>query len=144
MADRVCIDASVALILLLPHDLSYKAKSLWRSWAEKEIEIVAPPLFFAEVTSVLRENVYFARILPEEGEEAFSAYLDLPVKASDPHDLQPQSWTIAKKFSRSKAYDAQYLVIASILGCELWTGDTRLVNAVHLPWVKWIGNCYIG
>lgn len=47
MADRVCIDASLALMLLLPHDLSYKAKSLWRSWAEKEIEIIAPPLFFA-------------------------------------------------------------------------------------------------
>lgn len=127
-------------MLLLPHDLSYKAKSLWRSWAEKEIEIIAPPLFFAEVTSVLRENVYFGRILPEEGERVFSAYLDLPIKASDPHDLQPQSWSIAKKFGRPRAYNTQYLAVASSLGCDFWTADIRLVNAVKLPWVKWIGN----
>jgi predicted nucleic acid-binding protein len=29
-----------------------------------------------------------------------------------------------------------------MLGCELWTADERLYNAVkdELPWVKWLGN----
>lgn len=140
MPDRVCIDASIALMLLLPDSLRYKAKALWDSWDADKIEIIAPPLFFVEVTSVLRENVYFGRILPEEGERALSSYQDLCVKTLELHDLQSQSWSMAKRFNRPKAYDAQYLAVASILECELWPGDIRLVNAVHQPWVKWVGD----
>ncbi len=33
----------------------------------------------------------------------------------------------------------QYLAVAATLGCDLWTGDRRLVNAVNAPWVRWVG-----
>jgi predicted nucleic acid-binding protein len=34
-----------------------------------------------------------------------------------------------------------YAATAEKLGCELWTADQRLVNAVSasLNWVKWLG-----
>jgi hypothetical protein len=36
------------------------------------------------------------------------------------------------------AYDSFYLGLAERLGCELWTADRRLRNAVDLPWVRGI------
>lgn len=140
MAERVCVDASLALMLLLPHDLTPKVEGLWRYWVERDIETVTPPLFFAEVTSVLRESVYFGHILAEEGDDAFSCFMGLAVKGIEPPNLQEQAWELAKRYNRPRAYDAQYLAIASTLGCELWTGDRRLVNAVQVSWLKWVGD----
>ena len=140
MAEQVCVDASLVIMLLLPHDLSAKAKALWQSWAERNTETVTAPLFFAEVTSVLRENVYFGRILVEEGEQAFATFMKFGIKSMEPLDLQPRAWALAKEYNRSRAYDAQYLAVATALGCDLWTADHRLVNAVRVPWLRWIGD----
>ncbi len=40
------------------------------------------------------------------------------------------------------SYDAHYLALAEHLGCEFWTADKRLHNAVHekLPWVRGLGD----
>lgn len=140
MAGQVCVDASIALMLLLPHELSARVESLWRSWIAGNVELVAPPLFFAEVTSVLRESVYFRHIEAAEGEAAFAAFTRLGVKGVSPADLQPRAWALAKAHNRPRAYDAQYLAVAASLGCELWTGDRRLVNAVRAPWIRWAGD----
>lgn len=139
MAAHVCVDASLALMLLLPHELSPQAEAMWRSWLQEGTDLVTAPLFFAEVTSVLRESVYFGRILPEEGDAALDVFLRLGVKGMEPADLQPRAWALAKEHNRPRAYDAQYLAVAASLGCELWTGDRRLVNAVPVPWLKWVG-----
>lgn len=142
MASNVCVDASLALMLLLPHELSSNVEALWRSWIDSETQVVTAPLFFAEVTSVLRESVHFGRILPEEGERAFGNFLKLGVKGIDPADLQQVAWEMAKKYGRLRVYDAQYLAVARTLGCELWTADRRLINAAPVPWLKWIGDCH--
>lgn len=139
MAGQVCVDASLALMLLLPHDLTPQVESLWRTWSQEETDLVAPPLFFAEVTSVLRESVHFGRLDAGEGEMAFSAFMKLEVRSVSPPDLQPRAWALAKEHRRPRAYDAQYLALATSLGCELWTGDRRLVNAIEAPWLKWVG-----
>jgi predicted nucleic acid-binding protein len=126
-------------MLLLPHELTPQVEAMWRSWIREGTEIVTAPLFFAEVTSVLRESVYFGRILPEEGESAFSTFLRLGVRSMDTADLQPRAWALAKEHNRPRAYDTQYLAVAATAGCELWTGDRRLVNAVPVPWLRWVG-----
>jgi len=38
---------------------------------------------------------------------------------------------IATRFGLSTAYDAYYLGLAEILGCELWTADEEFFNAVR-------------
>ncbi len=40
------------------------------------------------------------------------------------------------RLNRAAAYDSFYLALAESLGCELWTADQRLHNAVDLPWVR--------
>jgi predicted nucleic acid-binding protein len=60
---------------------------------------------------------------------------------TDVRSIQASALEFATRFNRPKAYDAQYLALADLLGCELWTADRRLVSAVgdKLPWVRWIG-----
>ncbi len=140
MPGRVCVDASVVLTLLLLDDLTPQAETLWQRWVRDRVERVTAPLFFAEVASVLRERVYHGQLEPELGDAAFSNFMDLPVRSVSPDDLQPQAWSLAKKYNRPKAYDAQYLAVASVLGCDLWTGDRRLVNSINAPWVRWLGD----
>jgi len=94
------------------------------------MEIITAPLFHAEVTSVLREQVYFKRLLPEEGEEAFSAYSEIVVKSSDSPKIQKRAWELAKEFNLPRTYDMQYLAVAELKDCELWTNDKRFVNSL--------------
>ena len=139
MAVLVCADASLALKLISRDELTPQVEGIWRYWRRIGADVVTPPLFFAEVTSVIRASVFFKRILPEFGEQAFSAFLSLEVREENPPDLQSVAWQLAQQYKQPRAYDAQYLAVASILGCELWTADRRLVNAVSAPWVRWVG-----
>jgi predicted nucleic acid-binding protein len=52
-----------------------------------------------------------------------------------------KNWDLAKEFNLPVCYDMQYLAVAELADCELWTLDKRLVNAVHgkNKRVKWIG-----
>ena len=140
MAGQVCVDASVVLMLLLLDKLTPQAQTLWQRWVREEIEPVTAPLFFAEVTSVLREHVYNGHLQTEDGEATFSKFMALAVRSISPQDLQPQAWLLAKKYNRPRAYDTQYLAVANGLGCDLWTADRRLVNSVNAPWVRWLGD----
>lgn len=140
MPGQVCADASLVLMFYLTDPFSPQARALWRSWAAEDVDVVSAPLFFAEVTSVLRTNVYFGRLSIGDGEAAFAACMGLGIRAVDPVDLQPRAWALARQYNRPRAYDAQYLAVAQWLGCELWTGDQRLVNGVQAPWLRWIGS----
>ncbi len=141
MNGSVCIDASLALTWLLAAEQNETANALRRKWDEDGVEIITAPLFHAEVTSVLRQQVYFKRLLPEEGEEAFSAYLEMGVKSIDTPGMQKRAWDLAKKFNLPRTYDMQYLAIAELKDCELWTNDRRLVNLLHgkVSRIKWVG-----
>jgi len=41
--EKVCVDASLVLKLVLAEEYSDKVESLWTEWIEKEIHIFAPP-----------------------------------------------------------------------------------------------------
>ncbi len=135
----VCLDASFIAKLLLPEDGSREARALWERWIRAGEACVGPPLLFAEVTSILRATVYRGRILPAEGETKFSQFRALSLQALEPPELQEQAWALARLYKQSRAYDAQYLAVALLLGCDLWTADHRLANSVNAPWVRVVG-----
>ena len=141
MSDRVCIDASLALTWLLPVEQNEIANALSRKWDEADVEIITAPLFHAEVTAVLREQVYFKRLPPEEGEEASLIYLEMGVRSIDSPEIQKKSWGLAKSFNLPRTYDMQYLAVAELKDCELWTNDKRLINSLQgkVPRIKWVG-----
>jgi predicted nucleic acid-binding protein len=138
MPGQVCIDASFILALLLPDQRTSRTTDMWQNWLKERILCFAPPLFFAEVTSVLREKVYFKELTPEEGDDVFQRFLRLRVANFIPSDLHQRAWELAKRYNLSRAYDPQYLAVAEALDCDLWTADRRLSNNVRTTRIKLI------
>jgi len=131
------------MMWILAEEHSARALQLRDGWFRDDIPLIAPALFKAEVTSVLREQVHRRGLLLEEAEQALDVALSWPIQIVEPTDeLQRKAFDLATRFNRPKAYDAQYLAVARLASCELWTGDERLVNAVagKLPWLKFVGH----
>ena len=140
IASSICVDASLILKLLLPDELNASVTLLFSRWAQNSTTLVSPPLIYAEVPSVLRVAVYFGRISLEEGERAFEAFCELDIAIIKREDLHILAWELAKEHSQPRIYDSMYLAVARSEGCDFWTGDLRLANAVNAPWVKWVGS----
>lgn len=135
MPTVICVDASFVIILLLFEARRAQVLTLMQQWNEEGIQLVVPPLFFAEVTSILRLRVYTRDITPQDGERAFADFLQFTVTTITLPDLQPRAWAFAKQYNLVRAYDAQYLAVADFLGCDFWTADQRLSNSVPVPWL---------
>lgn len=143
MPSAVCVDASLAIKWIFPEDLSDEASYLRRRWRADEVTLVAPQLFPAEVTSIIRERAFRGELSSAQADAVLERALRWPVSLSAPDPtLQRTALEFASRFNHPKAYDAQYLALADLLDCELWTGDRRLVNSLQgaLPWVKWVGD----
>ena len=140
--NNVCVDASLAVAWLFDEEYSENADGLRRQWRDRGIQMLGPALFHAEVTSAIRQHVYFKRMLPEEGEEAFSIYLDIPIRIIDEPKVYRKAWQLAKEFNLPVCYDMQYLAVAELEDCELWTADRRLANSLRgkVNRIKWVGD----
>lgn len=140
--NSVCVDASLAVAWLSYERYTVIANALRHEWHEHSVQMVGPALFHAEVTSAIRQHVYFKRMLPEEGEEAFSIYLDIPIRIIDEPEVYRKAWQLAKEFNLPVCYDMQYLAVAELEDCELWTADRRLANSLRgkVNRIKWVGD----
>lgn len=134
----VCLDASVALKLLVVEGDSARARSLWRSWIAEGIEVVAPGLFVFECASALRRMVVRRDLGEESARSALRLLLDMPVSLRAPDGLVDRAWDLAHELDRPNVYDSFYLALAELLEIECWTADRRLFNAVHAkkPWLR--------
>lgn len=142
MNSQVCVDASLALKLIFVEADSAAAHQLWDAWVNAGVEVVAPPLFAFEGTSVICSKAYRGLVPPEEAELMFKTLHLLDVRLLYPDGLHQRAWELARRFNRPQAYDSHYLALAEMVGLELWTADERLYNAVKdaLPWVKRLGD----
>ena len=48
-----------------------------------------------------------------------------PVQRMDPPNLGAEAWRIAEEMGWGRTYDAEYVALATLLGCRLVTLDTR-------------------
>jgi len=76
-----------------------------------------------------------------EGEEAFRAFVGLGIRKVDYPELHIRAWELARILNQPKAYDVNYLALAELEGCELWTEDKRFYNSAKASFtnVRWIG-----
>ncbi|MBI4282838.1 MAG: type II toxin-antitoxin system VapC family toxin [Chloroflexi bacterium] len=140
MSYQICVDASLAILWLIPTQRTQQAAELLEQWVGAGVDLICPPLFDAEVTSTIRLHVYLKKILPEEGEEAFSGYSALGVRVVTPQGLSQMAWELAKRYHQPRTYDMQYLAVAELEDCDFWTLDRKLVNAVRgNKRIKWVG-----
>jgi predicted nucleic acid-binding protein len=141
VSSKVCVDASLAVKLLVQEPYSNRAASLWQSWIEKDVERIAPAFFPFEVASAIRHKCVRKQLSEEEAEEAFNIFSTLGFTVLMPETLLKQAWDMARELELPTLYDTAYLALAKLCNCEFWTADEVLVNSLQgrLPWVKWIG-----
>jgi len=138
---QICVDASLALKLVLSEPDSDRAELQWQNWLKARLEIVTPFLFIYETSSVLRNRVYRREITQREADEALRLLASLGIVCLHPPAIWQPAWELAGRFNRPTVYDSFYLALSQHQGCPFWTGDRRLYNAVknELRWVHWLG-----
>ena len=110
------IDASVAL----PASASPAGFEVFRD------DLVAPPLLWSEVRSVLHEALWRGDISSEQTARSLEAFARSGVRERRHRRLGETAWRIATDLGYAKTYDAEYLALAELLGCRFVTLDRRL------------------
>jgi len=89
-------------------------------------DLVAPPLLWPEARCAIRQAYWRGVVAPEEAEAARRALGQANVSAREHIDLADEAWRIADELGWTRTYDAEYVALASLLGCRLVTVDGRL------------------
>lgn len=87
---------------------------------------MAPALLWSEASSVIHELRWRREISERLASAAFDALLTAPVTRRTPRRILREAWAIADDRGWAKTYDAEYVALARMLGCPLFTVDDRL------------------
>jgi predicted nucleic acid-binding protein len=139
---RIVVDASVAAKWFLPargETLAEEAFRLLRRYAQGEIRLLVPDLFWAELGNLLWKAVRQGRCTKTTAESALASLKDRKLPTVPTVALLDVAFAIALAFDRT-VYDSLYVALAVHSKAELVTADERLANALaaQLP-VKWLG-----
>jgi predicted nucleic acid-binding protein len=99
---------------------------------------VAPWLWLFEVHAVLRHKVSRGELMGAEAVDAWRLLRRQGIRPVHPRGLFERAWALAEALGRPTTYDTVYMAVAEIRGCDLWTADLRLANAVGstFAWVR--------
>jgi predicted nucleic acid-binding protein len=122
---------------VLKDEKEARADALLHQWATSLTQMLGPPLFLPESTNALYLSVRRQRLILEEAKLALEAIMHIGVEVTEPPELYSRSLDVAAKSGLTNAYDAQYIALAEIEGCELWTADERLAIAMK-PSPSWL------
>jgi predicted nucleic acid-binding protein len=142
----IVLDASVALKLVLAEELSEHAAALVAEKVRAHQPVYGPPTLLSEALSALHKRTRYhdpAKALTyEDAEQALADLLSLGIDLVSPPELYVRTLSFARARGLTRTYDAMHVVLAQLLGVELWTDDRNLLNTLDgaAPWVRWIGN----
>ena len=139
---RLVVDCSVVVKWRIPtEDHTAAAEELLLDWEHQAVEVSVPNHFQSEVISAFLRAYRRDRITADEAREAIRDLLALPFVLCEVALLAERAFTMAQSHQQ-RAYDCLYVALAERDGVELWTGDERLYNAlhVHYPCVRWIAD----
>ncbi len=73
----------------------------------------------------------------EDGRVALSLLGRFAVDVVPVLSLIAEAWQIAAKHNLSTLYDAYYMALAHLRGCDFWTADQRFLNSVEgVPYIR--------
>jgi predicted nucleic acid-binding protein len=134
----ICIDSSVALKLILDEEDSEAARNLLTSYFQQQRDVIAPTLLNYEIANVLRKQCAFRGMSQEIADRNLRIFLQLPISVVSDDSLHETALRLANGLDLPGSYDAHYIALAQRMGCDLWTADKRLLNALRgrLPFVR--------
>ena len=137
----VCIDANFIVRLVNSESANSAFLILWEKWQNNETIVVAPTLFYYEVTNALYRMVKAGMITSEQVKESLTDALSFNIilygNLQLPN-LHQEAINLANKFNLPASYDSHYLALAQSLNCQFYTGDKRLYNSVknQISWIN--------
>lgn len=140
MNNLICVDASFTINLINSKSMDSPFIQLWENWQNNSATIIAPTLFYYEITNALHRMNQANLLTIEETEKALEDALNLGIVLygnSQISQLHQMAINIAKTLKLSAAYDAHYLALSKLLNAEFYTADKRLYNSVKSS-VNWI------
>ncbi len=125
---QIVIDASVVVEYLVELSLTRQASELFDvlRHPEEDLDLWAPDLIYAEVTSALRKLVRLRAIPATSGGRCVERLARLPITTTGTASLIGDTWPLRNRFT---TYDATYVCLANRLGCRLVTADQKLARA---------------
>lgn len=137
----VVVDTSIAIKWVLTEVQTLEARALLADWLHGGRRPLVPSWFACEMANALYQKFLQDLVTLEDAQRGLEAILATVAV----HDFEPRVATralsLAQRFRQRAAYDVQYLALAELLDCELWTADRRFwlaINAAH-PRVRWLG-----
>jgi predicted nucleic acid-binding protein len=144
MNETIVIDANIALKWVVNEPDSETAIALLEKWTTMETIMLAPILFTYEVTNILFQAVRKGTITIESAKEALQQIMLLGIEIDSPQylSLSLRAIELADQYNLSATYDPHYLALAEREGCEFWTADLKMWNAIKgkINWVRYIGD----
>ncbi|MBI4505055.1 MAG: type II toxin-antitoxin system VapC family toxin [Chloroflexi bacterium] len=141
MNDPVVVDASVAMKWLVLEEFTEHAQALLDDVQCAEQVLLAPPHFHSEVLNALFQRVRRGDMTAAKADEALAYFLDVPIRAHGEEVLYAPAFAFARSHGLRSVHDSLYVVLAQMVGADLWTDDRTLLKSVGTaaPWVRWIG-----
>jgi len=122
---EVYVDAGLIVKLVVSEPDSGQAETLYLRWLHQQIQMIAPAFFEAEADSIIRKKVTLRKELtPAEADKAFAELCLLPIHQLSLPEQRLRAWEIASEFRFPNVYDATYLALAELRGCQFG----RLIN----------------
>ena len=123
----VVVDASVVVEYLVELRLTRAATRLFAGLLDdRETELWAPDLVYAESASALRKLAQRKAIEAGAAERAIGQLVGLPISCTGTAALMSRVWALRSTIT---CYDACYVALAERLHAPLVTADHRLVRA---------------
>jgi predicted nucleic acid-binding protein len=142
MADRIVVDASVALKWQFRDELeTEQAIQMLTDFINGRIELISPTLFAYEVVSAVNIAVIKERLSEKEGLDTINDILSIGVNLINFAGFIERTFRFARIYNRS-VYDCAYLALAEKEGCKIYTADKRLFNALkdRIKFIRWVGD----
>lgn len=135
----ICADSSLVVKWLLPdeEDSASVGRFLTEQVARRE-PIIAPFLLRDEFANVVRKKIRTNQFPVAQADGVLDRFFDQPIAFRSPVRLHHTALRMANEYNLHAIYDAEYLALAHITGCEFWTADLEIIRKVkrHLPFVR--------
>jgi predicted nucleic acid-binding protein len=136
----------VAVKWVVREEHTEAARDLLIDATAQDRPVIAPAHLPGEVTNTIYQRWRSTdpnRFIPEDlADAALLRFFAFEIELLNPPRLHEQAYAFAKTNRISSIYDSLYVVLAQLIGVDLWTADLRLLRECNhaAPWVRFIGD----